>query len=170
MRVQAGVTLIELVIVLVAIATLAAFLYPVLVHALNAYDASSAAFHAATKGRYALERAAREMREVRRNPADASRYDIGTMTATQFAFTRTDGVTVTLACSGANFSAQYSSPPLTATLSDQLTGCGFAYFQQNGASAATGPADVRFVEASLVLVQGSGTYSNRVRVALRNPQ
>jgi type II secretory pathway pseudopilin PulG len=170
MRAQSGVTLLEMVIVLIGLAVVAAFIYPVLSQAVNAYDASSAAVHAATKGRYALERAAREARGVRRSTADDANYDITTMLSATFAFTRNDGVTVTLTCSGSTLTVQYSSPAVTSTLSDQLTTCQFDYYQQDGATTATGPGNVQFVQLALALTQGAASYSNRVRVALRSPQ
>ena len=168
---QRGVTLLELVIVLVVVAIIVAFVYPVLTQAITAYQDTSAAVSAATKGRYALERIARELRDTRRDPADEGRFDIATMTTSQIVLTRTDGVTVTITGSGSTVTLGYSTPAVTSTLADQITNAAsvFQYFRANG-SAATNAGNVRSVEITLTLAQASGTYNNRVRVALRNPQ
>ena len=168
---QRGVTLLELVIVLVVVAIIVAFVYPVLTQAITAYQDTSAAVSAATKGRYALERIAREIRDVRRSAADDAQFDIATMTASQMAFTRIDGVTVTITGSGTKATLGYSTPAATSDLVDQLTNAAsiFQYLKSDGSGGA-GVGDVRYVEITLMLSQASGTYSNRMRLALRNPQ
>jgi len=168
---QRGVTLLELVIVLVVLAVIVAFIYPVLTQAITAYQDTSAAVGAAAKGRYALERIAREVRDVRRSTADDAQFDIATMTASQMAFTRIDGVTVTITGSGTKATLGYSTPAATSDLVDQLTNAAsiFQYLQSDGITAATA-SNVRYVEITLTLSQASGTYSNRMRLALRNPQ
>lgn len=168
---QRGVTLLELVIVMIVVAIIVAFIYPVLSQAITAYQETSAATGAATKGRYALERIAREVRDVRRSTADDAQFDIATMTAPQMAFTRIDGVTVTVTGSGTKATLGYSAPAATSDLVDQLTNAAtiFQYFQSDGVTPATA-SNVRYVEITLTLSQAAGTYSNRMRIALRNPQ
>lgn len=169
-----GATLIELVIVLVVLAVILAFIYPVLSQAITAYSDTTAAVSAATKGRYALERIARELRDVRRSTADDALFDITTMIPSQMVFTRTDGVTVTVTGSGTTVTVGYSTPAVTSDLADQVTSAAtiFRYLLFNG---TPGPpvvtaSNVRYVEATITLSQGSATYNNRVRIALRNPQ
>lgn len=168
---HAGGTLIELVIVLVVVAIIVAFIYPVLSQAITAHSDTSGAVHAATKGRYALERIARELRDVRRSTADDALFDIATMTASQMAFTRADGVTVTITGSGTKVTIGYSTPAVTSDLTDQVTNAAtiFEYLQFDGVTPASA-SNVRYVKATVTLSQGSAIYNNRVRIALRNPQ
>lgn len=160
-----GFTLLELVVVIVLLGILAAAGGPVLYHGFRAYFATSDALDPLDKLRYATERMAREIRAVRWTGAA---YDITTMTPAQLSFNNSAGMSVTLAASPPNVTIQYSSPAVTAVLTDQVNGLQFAYYQEDGMTAAASGADVRFVEISLTLVQGSALYSQRTRVAMRN--
>lgn len=168
---QRGATLLELVMVILIVGILAAAGSIMLVKGVEAYSVTEESIDTLSKLRYATERAAREMREVRRNPATPTDYDIATRTAGTFRFTKTDGTTVTLTASPPLLTVAYSSPAVTATLTDEVSSAAFSYFQADGTTAATGNADIAFVELNLTLTSALGNnYSQRTRVALRNRQ
>lgn len=168
---QRGATLIELIMVILIVGILAAAGSAMLIKGVEAYGATEESLDTLSKLRYATERAAREMREVRRKPATPAEYDIATRTAGTFKFTKTDGTTVTLTVSPPLLTVAYDSPAVTATLTDEVSSAAFSYFQADGTTAATSNADIVFVELSLALTSALGNnYSQRTRVALRNKQ
>lgn len=180
-----GWTLVELIMVLVIMGVLAAFVGPVLLGALTAYRYTNASVATYTKMRYALERMAREVREVRRDPSNTADYDISTMSATSLVFKTNDNDSdssnnnqVTITFGGSNVTLAYTVPSsISATLTDQVNSApalpcrtGFRYFQLDGSTVATSKSDIAFVEVGLTLTEGTNDYCNRIRVDLRNPQ
>ena len=93
---QQGFTLIELIISLVILALVGSVAGYGLVNGTLAFSSSADAVHTHGKLRYASERMAREIREIRRNTVTPAQYDISTMTASTLAFTKRDGTGVTL--------------------------------------------------------------------------
>lgn len=168
-HVSRGFTLIELIASLVMLGVLAAISVPMLSNGFRAYEATHASLLTLSKLRYATERMAREIREVRREPANPSAYDITTMSAATFQFTKTDGIGVTIA-QPAQVTLAYSTPVVTPapTLTDQLKILQFNYFKEDGTTVATSKSDVAFVQISLSLIHGTATYPQRVRIGLRN--
>lgn len=168
---QLGSTLIELIMVIVIVGILAAAGSAILVKGVEAYSATEESIDTLSKLRYATERAAREMREVRRTPATPSDYEIATRTTSTFAFTKSDGVTVTLTASPPLLTLAYSSPAVTATLANEVSSAAFSYYQADGVTPASSNADIAFAELNLTLTSAlGGNYSQRTRVALRNKQ
>ena len=167
---QDGFSLLELVIVLVVLGLLGAAAGYGLVGGTLAFTGTADGVQTLGKLRYASERMAREIRETRRNPASPAVYDITTMNATSLTFTKSDGVTVTLNGAPPLATLAYSTPAGTHTLVDEVGTLGFAYLQADGVTAATGNADVAFVELELVLTRAGNSYPQRTRVALRNLQ
>lgn len=165
---QCGFTLIEMIIALVVLGLLAAVGARGLAHGVLAFSVSADSAHTLGNIRYASERMAREIREIRRDPATPAVYDITTMTASSLAFTKTDGTGVTLASSPPLVTLAYSSPSGTPVLTDGVSSLAFSYYQADGTTAATGSADVALVEFELVLTHAGNSYPQRTRVALRN--
>ncbi len=160
-----GFTLLELVVVIVLLGIFAALGGPILYHGFLAYFTASDTLTTLDKQRYATERMAREIRAVGWTGAA---YDFTTMTSAQLSFNNSAGMNVALASSPPNVTIQYSSPAVTAVLTDQVDSLQFAYYQEDGVTPAASGADVRFVEINLTLAQGSALYSQRTRVAMRN--
>ncbi len=169
-RANGGFTLIEMVAAMVIAGILVAVSVPMLSNGFRAYEASRASLATISKLRYATERMAREIREVRRNAPTT--YDISAPSpiaaGNSITFTKQDGVTVTIAQAGPTVTLTYSAPIATAILTDQLSSLQFNYFQADGVTAANTTANVAFVQITLSLTQGTATYSQRTRVGLRN--
>src|SRR5205814_9023804 len=89
-----GFSLVDVVMVLIISGILVVFIAPILTLGVESYDRTSRNVEVLTKMRYAMERIAREIRSIRRDPLDPASYDIVTMTTTQFAFCRPDGTRV----------------------------------------------------------------------------
>ena len=164
-----GWTLVELIMVIVIIGTLAVFVGPVLLNAVKAYDRTQATVGTYAKMRFAMERMAREIGAIRRNPADTTAFQVASMTATNFTFTKEDGTEVALTGGGTTVDLGYTGVA-AGTLTDRVTAFGFAYFRRDGVTAAANAAQLEFVEISLTVTDGTTPYANRLRVALRNVQ
>ena len=164
-----GFTLIEMVASIIIAGALAAVSVPMLSNGFRAYAATHASLLTLSKLRYATERMVREIREVRRDPANPSNYDIAVMNATTFKFKKTDGVEVTIN-KPAQITLAYSIPNVTPspTLTDQVDSLQFKYFKEDGKTETASKSEVAFVQISLSLIQDTATYPQRVRVDLRN--
>jgi len=167
---QGGFTLLELIVGLVVLAVLGAAAGYGLIGGTLAFSNTADGIQTLGKLRYASERMAREVREIRRSPGNPAVYDIATMNATTLAFTKSDGVTVTLTGTPPQVTLAYSTPSGTHTLTDEVSSLAFTYLQTDGTTAATGNGDVAFVELELVLARSANSYPQRTRVALRNQQ
>lgn len=179
-----GATLIELLVVIIISGILVVFIAPILAEAVDSYDRTSRNIEVLTKMRYAMERMAREIRTIRRDPLDPDSYDIATalngMTANKFQFCRPDGTRVTidnLSLSTAinidyatGFTSTCTAATVTGqTLTDSVTSFSMTYRTISGA-VATGKTDVAFVDLALSITgTGTSTYSSTMRVDLKNP-
>lgn len=159
----------EMVIVLVMLALLSAIAGPYLSNGVRAFNDTASAVHTVGKLRLASERLARELREVRRNPAATTNYDMS-VGATPLVFTKSDGETVTVNAAAPLLTLAYGSVAggTPYTLTDELSSASFRYLQSDGVSDATGSDDVAFVEIEVVLSHAGNDYRQRTRVALRN--
>ena len=165
---ERGFTLIEMTMVIVIIGLLAAFSTPLLLGTFQAYETNQTNLVTLTKLRYATERMAREIREVR---FAGGVYNI-VMGATSLQFTKNDsaGTVVTITSAPPLATLQYSTPAMSATLTDQVAANGlqFLYFDINNAATAS-TANVAYVDINLTLTDpNSGAMQQRTRVALRN--
>lgn len=173
-----GFTLVELVISIVLIGMLAAVGSSMFVDTFATTRMVNAGNASAGQARYALERLAREIREVKYDSSGGN-YCITTKTATNLVFYKTSGayssacatnvVTVTINDSGANLTLGYSSPAATSTLNNQVSSFTLAYLKSDGTSA-TSNGNIRFVVITLTVTDATSGQSvaQRTRVALRN--
>lgn len=165
-----GFTLIEMVATMMLLAILAASAVPFLSNGAKAYNRTASGLQTASKLRYASERLARELREIRHNGID---YDISTsVTAAgnSIRFRKSDLEWVNINANTPNLTMNYESLASGSDfiLSDGLTSIDFDYFQSDGTATPTGPADIAYIEFELVLDSNGVSYSQRTRVALRN--
>jgi prepilin-type N-terminal cleavage/methylation domain-containing protein len=179
-RIQRGFTIVELVIVIVVVGTLAVAGVSMFSDTFTTTRVVNAAQSSGNDARYAVERLAREIREVKYIDA-TNGYSISALSSSGMTFVRTiDGVdvTVTVARSGSNLTLGYSSPAVTSTLSTQASAFTLDFLGLN-LDTATGvvttpvtasATSVRFVVISLTVTDAvSGqTITERSRVALRN--
>jgi prepilin-type N-terminal cleavage/methylation domain-containing protein len=163
-----GLTLIEMVMVIVVLGIIAGLTAPIFSQGLTASKLTAENLQTLETLCYVTERLGREIRQVNHNGAG---YDVSSMTATNFAFSKTDtAVTnVTINFSGGNLTLTYSSPPVSGTLADNVTAFSFTYYDASGTVTAS-TADLAFVAVDFTLqnpVTGA-SYAQRTRVALRD--
>jgi prepilin-type N-terminal cleavage/methylation domain-containing protein len=177
-RRQAGFTLIEMITSIALLGIMAGLGSSMIADvfrtgiSVNAGDASQA------QARYAIERVARELREVK---YDGTNYLIAAPnplapSATSITFTRSingEDVNVTIARSGSNLNVTYSDTNTTAKLASGVTAFTVDFVGVSDAalvSATTSTASVKALVVTLTTTDpASGrTASQRTRVALRN--
>lgn len=160
--------MIETTVALLVLATLGTTAGYGLVGGVRAFSESAEVLRVLDKMRYAGERVAREVREIRRDGTDPTLFDIIEMTTTTLRFTRGDGTMVTLVADPPLLTLAYATPAVPRTLTDDVSRARFAYLRGDGVSSAAGRADVAFVELDLELSRAGRIYPQRTRVALRN--
>ena len=164
-----GWTLVELIMVMVIVGLLAAFIGPMLLNAVKAYDRTQVTVNAYAKMRYAMERMTREIAAVRRNPANTTAFDVSSMTATNLQFFKEDGTEVNITTAGTSVTLTYVGTG-AGTLTDAVSALAFTYYRHDGATAAANATELEFVEIALTVTDGTTSYANRQRLALRNVQ
>ena len=170
---QRGFTVVELVITVVVMGILAVVGVSMISDSFTTARVVNAGQSNANDARYAVERLAREIREIK-YVNKATGYGISTMTSSKLVFTRPDDVVVTIDA-GSNLSLGYSSPATVSTLATQAT-LNLQYLALDplsvtgATSAATGATNIRFVVITLTLTDSTSgkVITERSRVALRN--
>jgi prepilin-type N-terminal cleavage/methylation domain-containing protein len=176
-----GFTLIELVYVTVVMGLLGALLVPVVHNSLRSFDLTRKEVTVLDQIRYAMERMAREIREVRFN--SSQEVEFSTATSTRLVFTRravvggSAAVVVTLELNGTNLLLGYGSlaigPQLLLTSVSRLE---FIYLDQGLAALAlsspptvTELADIYAVRIDMDVLSPTGQkLSRRTVVQLKN--
>lgn len=169
-RTHKGFTLLEMVVTITTLALLGMLLTPYLTLSARAYNDNAATLGVLGELRYASERIVRELRDIRRNPASVTDYDIVTpLSATNITFVRNDGEAVTIEASPPQLNLRYGSVAGNAPfpLSTSLQSLAFRYLRKDEIQSATGSADVAYIEFEIQLISNGQTYSQRSRVALR---
>lgn len=162
-----GFTLIELVATLLVLGLMTSFAVPYLSNGARVYNDTSAALQTVSKLRYASERMARELREIRNVGGS---FDISTPVTgpgNSITFIKSDGVQVSVNDTAPTLSLTYDTLVGNFPLTDELTSVTFNYYQADGVTQATGIGDVAYIEFELILNNGN-SYNQRSRVALRN--
>lgn len=175
-----GFTLVELVISIVLIGILASVGSSMIVDSFTTTRMVNAENASEGLARYALERLAREIREVKFVGSGATgNYSISTLTASKLVFTRTvSGADVTVTIDNLTaptlLTLGYSLPAVTSNLSKNVSSFTLAYYDVLGNSTtdtSNSPGGIRFVVIALTVTADptSGpSISQRTRVALRN--
>jgi MSHA biogenesis protein MshO len=181
-----GVTLVELVIVIVVIGILAVAMGPLAMQSLRAYNNTLGDVVVLDKLRYATERLAREIRAV--DYVSGTGFSFTTMGANSMKLNRTlyDAAgasvtdTVTVGVSGVAVTLAYAALPAAGAqvLTDQLSSLAFTYLDQNGCAAGnvtppcTGAAvtasSVRMVQIDLNLTHNGNIYPQSTLIQLKN--
>ncbi len=180
-RRSSGFTLVELIISIVLIGILAVVGSSMIVDSFATARMVNADSASAGLARYALERLAREIREVKYAGSGATGSYCITMAATNLVFKKpvsgstdvtdcnTEVITVTISYGNPDLTLQYSSPAATSTLSDQVSSFSLSYIPDPvDATLTTGT--IRFVVIQLTVTDATSgqSVSQRTRVALRN--
>lgn len=169
-----GFTLVEAVVSIVLVGILAMAVIPVISNGVRTYVTTTTSLNTLSKLRYATERMAREIREVRRNTGTPTNYDM-TMGANTLVFYKTDGYRVTITSGAPNATLAYLplvGASVSGVLTDQINVVGdlaFAYYDAAGAVTAS-LSQVAFVQISLTLTEDGAAVRQVTRVALRNQQ
>jgi prepilin-type N-terminal cleavage/methylation domain-containing protein len=172
-RNQHGFTLFEMVISIVLMGILAVFGTSMVYDNMKTVVSVNSGARSLDRARYAMDRLARELREVKFTSGTYSFTSALGAGATSVAFVRTiagTDVTVTLSRSGSNVALQYSLPTVTSsTLVNNVTSFSVDFYDADG-TATTSTSDVRYVGLTLVVSDSASgqSASQRMRVALRN--
>ncbi|VAW76245.1 hypothetical protein MNBD_GAMMA15-1601 [hydrothermal vent metagenome] len=165
-----GFTLLEMVVTIATLSILAMLVTPYLSLSVRAYNDNAVESKILGELRYASERIARELRELRRNPTPPpSDFDIATPFASnRIIFFRNDGERVTIDGTAPllNISYQSLQADTLFPLSTSLQSLGFTYLQSDEAPALSG-SDLAYITFEIQLVANGQTYRQRSRVALR---
>jgi prepilin-type N-terminal cleavage/methylation domain-containing protein len=171
-RAANGFTLIEAVVAIVLIGVLAMAVIPVIDSGVRTYATTTNSLNALSKLRYATERMAREIREVRRNPSSPTDFEM-TLGANTLTFTKiTDGNQVTISSSTPNVNLTYQTPAVSGVLTDLLsanTDLSFQYYLADKTTQTASLSQLAYVRISLTLTDSDGAQVNQLTwVALRN--
>jgi prepilin-type N-terminal cleavage/methylation domain-containing protein len=187
MRRHGGFTLLEMVISIALLGILGAVGSSIIVDTVNTSRMVDADNGSQAQSRYALERLAREIREIKWSTSSTN-YCINTMTATSLVFYKptpgaaynatcvTNAFLVSINSTVPQLTLQYSASPAVQTnLSDKVTSFSLAYLDINGNPSPSGlpvnASNVQFVVITLTVQDTSvsgQSLSQRVRVGLRN--
>jgi prepilin-type N-terminal cleavage/methylation domain-containing protein len=166
-----GFTLIEAVVTIVLIGVLAMAVIPVIDSGVRTYATTTNSLNALSKLRYATERMAREIREVRRNPLTPTDFEmtLGTNTLTLI---KADGNQVTISSGTPNVNLSYQTPAISAVLTDLLnanTDLNFQYYLADRTTQTVSLSQLAYVRIGLTLTDRDGAQVNQLTwVALRN--
>ena len=168
---ERGFTLFEVILVLVLMGIIISIGGSMILHAFKTNQDVRNAWDTLGKKRYATERLAREIREVRRDPTDLTAYDVTTWTTSTLTFDRYDGTAVTIAYTDADDKVEITYPSVSGSaqlLSDQVTAFTLSYLQSNRSDAATSTSDMAYVVVEMTLSDDGVSYQDQVGVNLRN--
>jgi prepilin-type N-terminal cleavage/methylation domain-containing protein len=156
MKKNRGFTLIELIIVIVLLGIISVIATKMLAQGFNAYLTGKNILNADWQGRLAMERMVRDIRAIRSPTAG-----ITTATATQLAFTDTNGTDIVYQVSGSNLMRN------SQVLADGVQSITFSYFNQNGATTGVLSA-IDYITIILNITQNNTTFSLTTSVNARN--
>ena len=149
---MSGVTLLEMVLVLVILGIIAALGSSFLSGGLNAYFTERDISNAAWQGRLALERITRDLRTVR----SATAGDLTITPANQISFTNTAGTNVSYSLSGSTL--MRNGQPLA----DGITALSFTYLANDGKTAVTSDVTaVYYIGVAFTVTQGGANQTWR---------
>lgn len=153
-----GVTLIEMVLVIVILGIIAALSSSLLSGGLNAYFTERDISNAQWQGRLALERLTRDLRTVR----SATAGDLVISPANQITFVDTSGTTVSYSLSGTTL-LRNGQP-----LADGISGLSFTYIARDGKTAAGSVTAVYYIAVSFSITQNGVNQSRRTVIHPRS--
>jgi Tfp pilus assembly protein PilW len=160
LRKAGGLTLVELVVTITLVGIIAGAAAMIIQQGMNAYLAGENRAGAQYQAGVAMERMARELRMIR------SRNDIVSMTASDLRFTVAGGAQAGFVWVSPNLSRWNGAG--NDLLATGITVFSFAYFQQDGVTAAASSSTVWFIDVALTSQQGDEMQHLRTRVHPRS--
>lgn len=155
MRYQRGFTLVELIVVIVILGTLAVITGPMLQAGFSSYFTQRNLSDADWQGRLALERIARDIRAL------SSTNNITTTTSTQFTFVNNANTNVSYTLSGTNLQRN------ALTLANGINTVTFEYYDSTGAITAV-IANIRYITTTLSVTMNNTNLILTTAIDLRN--
>ena len=153
-----GMSLVEMVLVIVLLGIIAGFSSTLLSGGFDAYFSERDMADTVWQGRLALARLNRDLRTVR-SPSPA---DLTLSPANQISFVNTSGTTVTYALSGTTLTR--NGQPLA----DGISNLNFTYIANDGSTTVASAAAVYYVAASFTLIQNGANIDERTLIHPRN--
>lgn len=155
MKRQHGFSMIELIIVIAILATLAVITLPMLQAGFNGYVTQRNLSDANWQGRLALSRMVRDIQSL------PSTSNISTASSSQFTFTDIDNASVSYTLSGSNLQRN------AITLANGVNSITFGYYDSAGATTAT-IANIRYISIALNITQNNVNITLQTVIDLRN--
>lgn len=155
MKRQHGFSMIELIIVIAILATLAVITLPMLQAGFNGYVTQRNLSDANWQGRLALSRMVRDIQSL------PSISNISTASSSQFTFTDIDNASVSYTLSGSNLQRN------AITLANGVNSVAFGYYDSAGATTAT-IANMRYLSIALNVTQNNVNITLQTVIDLRN--
>jgi prepilin-type N-terminal cleavage/methylation domain-containing protein len=161
-----GFTLIEIIVVIVIIGILSTIAAMIIMRGVSAYSVGESRSDAHYQARFAMERMAREIREIRSDTVT----DIPTMTGTTLRYNDIDGVQMGFRLNAGNIERTEDNGATWQTLAINITDPGgniFTYLNDTGAVTAA-PASLWLVQIHFTATQGTESIGMQTTVHPRN--
>lgn len=160
---RAGVTLIEIIIVLVVLGIVSSIIGPLLLKAATSANIAYKINQIDSQGRFALARVSEDIRNTETLANDS--------TATQINLTTVDSDSISYALSGSNYLTREDNN-VTGDLAANISALSFTYYDENGAQipsiTAANVATVAYVRPSFTITDNGQSENYRTTVFLRN--
>ena len=156
-----GFTLVEIVITIVLVGILAGIAAMIILQGIRSYSDEQARSNVHYQARLAMERMAREIRQIR------STADIPTMAGTTLRYVDVNGVQTGFQLTGTDIERTEDNGSTWQILATGTTAFNFNYFRQDGVTPAAA-ATLWFVEITMTSEQGAESLQMRTRVHPRN--
>lgn len=147
---QKGFTLVEMILVIIILSIIATVGSQVMSNGFTAYLSGRDMIDAEWQGRYAMQRMARELRDVR--SATAGDLVMGT---NQITFTDINANTITYALASTTLTRNGTA------LADGVTALEFYYIQDDGIVTAAAATDVSYITVNIDVSLNGSNYSLR---------
>ncbi len=155
-----GVTLIEMVVVIILLGIVFAIGSMLISHAFRSYFAGRDITDAEWQGRIAMERMTRELRAVRAPP------DLTISPGNEITFNDTAGNTVRFYLNGTTLTRSEGGTTNAVPLADKINSLNFYYLQEDGETAETSTAsNVYYISVKLRVVDDN--YDETLRATVR---
>lgn len=159
---QRGVTLIEIIIVIVIVGIIAAGSSELLLQGFRSYALGRDTVKVEWQGRVALETMARDLRSIR------SKNDISVANSAQITFVDVDGKTINYDVGGGQLLRDVSGQSNNQVVADGVQSLAFTYYSKDALLtfpiSAQNRQTIRYIVVALSIKSGSVTYAKKVAI------